>query len=139
MCYFFYVISNTYVILIFLISCLFCKESFAQEEEQESTVEELGEKPKTVAIQNRPYILNKEFGFYYSYMPLDHFNHFHSFGMNYLNYYNDYLAWEVFNAAKLQSENPVIICSPSTIYIFYVEKEIITGKNQPYPNCRLSV
>ncbi len=105
MCYFFYVISNTYVILIFVISCLFCKASFAQVEEQETTAEELGEKPKTVAIQNRPYILNKEFGLYYSYMPLDHFNHFHSFGMNYLNYYNDYLAWEIFNAATASKES----------------------------------
>lgn len=98
-------ISNTYVILIFIFSCLFCNAGFAQEEEQEITAEELGEKPKTVAIQNRPYILNKEFGLYYSYMPLDHFNHFHSIGMNYLNYYNDYLAWEVFNAAAVSKES----------------------------------
>ena len=101
-------ISNTYVILIFVICCHFCNVGFAQEialeEEQETSTEEISEKPKTVAIQNRPYILNKEIGFYYSYMPLDHFNHFHSFGVNYLNYYNDYLAWEVFNAASASKE-----------------------------------
>ena len=105
MCYFFYVISNTYVILFFLISGLFCSGTFAQVEELDSVTEEVEEKPKTVAIQNRPYILNKEFGVYYSYMPLDHFNHFHSLGMNYLNYYNDYLAWEVFNVASVSKES----------------------------------
>lgn len=98
-------ISNTYVVLIFLFSFIFCTASFAEEDEQESVSEELGEKPKTVAIQNRPYILNKEFGIYYSYMPLDHFNHFHSIGVNYLNYYNDYLAWEVFNAATVSKQS----------------------------------
>lgn len=93
------------MILFFLVSCLFCNATLAEEEELDTATEILGEKPKTVAIQNRPYILNKEFGFYYSYMPLDHFNHFHSLGINYLNYYNDYLAWEVFNAATVSKQS----------------------------------
>ena len=67
-------------------------ETMSPEPETEVVV-----RPETYAIQNRPYILNKEIGIYYSYMPLDHFNHFHSFGLNYLTYYNDYIAWEVFN------------------------------------------
>lgn len=77
----------------------------AQEEAIDESVEEVGEKPLTVAIQNRPYILNKEVGLYYSYMPLDHFNHFHAFGANYLNYFNDYLAWEVINAATVTKQS----------------------------------
>lgn len=55
------------------------------------------EKPKVVAITQRPYVLNKELGVYYSYLPLDHFNHFQIYGLNYQNYFNDYLAWEIFN------------------------------------------
>lgn len=109
MCYFFYVISNTYV-LIFLVSIsLFCNSAFAQESgaegERGSLSDEIDEKPKTVAIQNRPYVLNKEIGLYYAYMPLDHFNHFHAFGANYLNYFNDYLAWEVFNGATVTKQS----------------------------------
>lgn len=84
---------------------LFCGAIQAQEEGVEESVEEVGEKPLTVAIQNRPYILNKEVGLYYSYMPLDHFNHFHAFGANYLNYFNDYLAWEVVNAATVTKQS----------------------------------
>ena len=96
----------------------FCFSVWAQDSEdsgapsEEAAVEEsvtdgdeVGELPKTVAIQNRPYILNKEIGLYYSYMPLDHFNHFHSFGANFLNYFNDYIAWEVFNAATVTKQS----------------------------------
>lgn len=64
-----------------------------------------GGTPKTVAIQNRPYLLNKELGFYYGFMPLDHFNHFHSFGANYLHYFNDYIAWEVINGAAVTKQS----------------------------------
>ncbi len=105
MCYFFYVISNTYVLIILLFSCLFCKVTLAQETPPEVVLENVEDKPKTVAIQNRPYILNKEIGVYYAYLPLDHFNHFHAFGANYLNYYNDYLAWEVFNVATVTKQS----------------------------------
>lgn len=83
----------------------FCGAVQAQEEAVDESVEEVGEKPLTVAIQNRPYILNKEIGMYYGYMPLDHFNHFHAFGANYLNYFNDYLAWEVVNAATVTKQS----------------------------------
>ncbi len=98
-CYFFYVKSNTYVFLILFFAHLV----WAQEELPEEPVE--GDQPKTVAIQNRPYILNKEIGIYYSYMPLDHFNHFHAFGASYLTYFNDYLAWEVFNGATVSKQS----------------------------------
>lgn len=60
------------------------------------------EKPKVVAITLRPYVLNKELGVYYSYLPLDHFNHFQVYGLNYQNYFNDYLAWEIFNVGHSQ-------------------------------------
>lgn len=80
-------------------------EGESEEEVVAESVEELGDRPEAVAIQNRPYILNKEFGFYYSYMPLDHFNHFHSFGANFLNYFNDYFAWEVFNGATVTKQS----------------------------------
>ncbi|MEQ1721919.1 MAG: hypothetical protein ABL930_02005 [Pseudobdellovibrio sp.] len=93
--------SNTYVLIFLLLGSLLCSSLKAQE----TPVEEPEEAPKTVAIQNRPYILNKEIGVYYSYMPLDHFNHFHAFGANYLNYFNDYLAWEVFNAATVTKQS----------------------------------
>ena len=105
MCYFFYVISNTYVLIILFSMSFFCHPVFAQEDTTESESEVSEEKPKTVAIQNRPYILNKEIGLYYAYLPLDHFNHFHAFGMNYLNYFNDYLAWEIFNAATVTKQS----------------------------------
>lgn len=75
--------------ITFLFACNFCfsdELSLADEE-----------KPKIVAITNRPYVLNKELGIYYSYLPLDHFNHFQIYGLNYQNYFNDYLAWEIFN------------------------------------------
>ena len=98
-------ISNTYVLIILLFSCLFCKVTLAQETPPEVVLENVEDKPKTVAIQNRPYILNKEIGVYYAYLPLDHFNHFHAFGANYLNYYNDYLAWEVFNVATVTKQS----------------------------------
>ena len=75
------------------------EEESQAEAETSVTEPELGERPETVAIQNRPYILNKEVGLYYSYLPLDHFNHFHTFGVNYLTYFNDYIAWEVVNGA----------------------------------------
>lgn len=61
------------------------------------------EKPKVVAITSRPYVLNKELGAYYSYLPLDHFNHFQIFGLNYQNYFNDYLAWEIFNVGSAKT------------------------------------
>ncbi len=61
------------------------------------------EKPKIVAITVRPYVLNKELGVYFSYLPLDHFNHFQIFGLNYQNYFNDYLAWEIFNVGQSQA------------------------------------
>ena len=61
------------------------------------------EKPKIVAITSRPYVLNKELGVYYSYLPLDHFNHFQIYGLNYQNYFNDYLAWEIFNVGHSRS------------------------------------
>ena len=98
-----------------LLILLFSVHAFAQEISLEdggtgeppdsSPIEETGDQPKTVAIQNRPYILNKEIGLYYSYMPLDHFNYFHAFGANYLTYFNDYLAWEVFNAATVTKQS----------------------------------
>lgn len=78
----------------------------AAAEAAETTAEnEVVIRPETYAIQNRPYILNKEIGFYYAYLPLDHFNNFHAFGINYLNYYNDYLAWEVFNVAGATNQS----------------------------------
>ena len=77
-------------------------ESSPQTQDTSASEEDV---PRTFAIQNRPYILNRELGFYYSFMPLDHFNHFHSFGMNFLNYYNDYLAWEIFNAATVTKQS----------------------------------
>ena len=81
-------------------------EATADVSKESSSVEsENRVRPETYAIQNRPYVLTKEFGIYYSYMPLDHFNHFHSFGANFLTYFNDYIAWEVFNAATVTNQS----------------------------------
>ncbi len=98
-------ISNTYVLIILFLAIFIGHPIYAQENSPESAAEDTEQKPKTVAIQNRPYILNKEIGLYYAYMPLDHFNHFHALGANYLNYYNDYLAWEVLNAATATKQS----------------------------------
>ena len=110
--------SITYVFLFLILSHFAAFPALAQElsleeggssEEEEAVVEpsadDVGDKPTTVAIQNRPYILNREIGIYYAYMPLDHFNHFHAFGANYLTYFNDYFAWEVFNAATVSKQS----------------------------------
>lgn len=109
MCYFSIMKSNTYVLGFFLAASLWGTHAMSQEPapvvapaEAEASSEI--EPPKTVAIQDRPYILNKELGLYYAYLPLDHFNHFHAFGLNYLNYFNDYFAWEVFNAATVAKQ-----------------------------------
>lgn len=102
---------NKQIFLIYFLLILSWNPLWAQqndvniEEATEIISLEDEERPKTVAIQNRPYILNKEIGMYYSYMPLDHFNHFHSLGVNYLNYYNDYIAWEIFNAATVTKQS----------------------------------
>lgn len=108
-------ISNTYALIIFLSLYFLGQATFAQSSnlnqeanevsESSNSSDSLGEQPQTVAIQNRPYILNKEIGIYYSYLPLDQFNHFHAIGMNYLTYYNDYLAWEVLNAATVTKQS----------------------------------
>jgi len=79
---------------IFIFSILTSWTVFAEDLNLE-TVED--EAPRIVAITSRPYVLNKEIGFYYSYLPLDHFNHFQVYGANYQTYFNDYLAWEVLN------------------------------------------
>jgi hypothetical protein len=83
------------------------KVSVTATEPEESSIAETESvaRPETYAIQNRPYVLTKEFGLYYSYMPLDHFNHFHTFGANFLTYFNDYIAWEVFNAATVTNQS----------------------------------
>ncbi|MCC2678280.1 MAG: hypothetical protein K0R29_856 [Pseudobdellovibrio sp.] len=103
--------SITYLLLFFLFIVAFTAPLKAQEaatdeaEEETSAENEVVIRPETYAIQNRPYILNKELGLYYAYLPLDHFNHFHAFGASYLTYYNDYLAWEVFNVAASTNQS----------------------------------
>lgn len=103
--------SITYLILFFLFAVPGKAQEAAADEadvEVEADIQAENEtmvRPETYAIQNRPYILNKELGLYYAYMPLDHFNHFHAFGANYLTYYNDYLAWEVFNVATTTNQS----------------------------------
>ena len=85
---------------IVLFLCAFILQIFCHADEMSLSDEE---KPKVVAITTRPYVLNKELGVYYSYLPLDHFNHFQIYGMNYQNYFNDYLAWEIFNVGHSQA------------------------------------
>lgn len=89
--------------MIFILCCA-CY-SFAEDELLDDTPATDQDRTQTVAIQNRPYIMNKELGMFYAYMPLDHFHHFHAFGANYLHYFNDYFGWEVVNGAFVNKQS----------------------------------
>ena len=53
--------------------------------------------PKVVAVQNRPYFVNKDLTFQLGFLPSDPFNKGLTTGLTYTHYFKDYLAWEIVN------------------------------------------
>lgn len=53
--------------------------------------------PKLVAIQNRPYFLNKDLSFQMNVLPSDPFNKGFATGFSYTHYFKNYFGWEIIN------------------------------------------
>jgi len=53
--------------------------------------------PKVVAVQNRPYYLNKDLTLQLGTLPSDAFNKGFTAGLSYTHFFSDYFAWEVIN------------------------------------------